>query len=96
MTLHLDKVTPRLPQRSPPAFGVEGQPSCLTPADARSPVNAPRYHYAVACNLNEREGTSMMTTHQGSLHKIDGFILRPLTHLSTYACQWFVAEVGDP
>ncbi len=96
MTLHLDKVTPRLPQRSPPAFGVEGQPSCLTPADARSPVNAPRYHYAVACNLNEREGTSMMTTHQGSLHKIDGFILHPLTHLSTYACQWFVAEVGDP
>jgi hypothetical protein len=85
MMLYPDTMILRLPQRFLPAFDVGGQPSPLTPVDARSPVNARPCHYAMACNFSKREGTSIMTTHQSILHKFDGLILYPLTYLSTYS-----------
>jgi hypothetical protein len=54
--LHPDAVTPRLPQRSPPALDVGGQPSSLTLADARSQVNVLRFHFAMTCSFSQREG----------------------------------------
>jgi len=38
----------------------------------------------------------MITTHESTLHEIDGFILHPLTQLPNYSHQWFVADVRYP
>jgi hypothetical protein len=38
----------------------------------------------------------MITTHESTLHEIDGFILNPLTQLPNYSRQWFVADVWYP
>ena len=84
MVLYPDTMIPGPPQRFPPAFDVGDQPSHLTPVDARSPVNARPCRYAMTFNFSKRDGTSIMTTHQSILHKFDGFILYPLTYLSTY------------
>ena len=81
--LYPDTMTPRLPQRFPPALDVKGRPSPLTPADVRSPVNVLPCHYAMACDFSKRKGTSVIATHQGILHKFDGLILHPFTHFPT-------------
>ena len=83
--LYPDTMIPRLPQRFPLAFDVEDQPSPLTPADVRSPVNVRPCHYSMARNFSKRIGTSIMTTHQSILHKFDGLIPYSLTHLSTHS-----------
>ena len=49
--------------------------------------------HAISLNVNDK---SIITTHQSILHKIDGFILYPLTQIPTYSRQWFIAEVWDP
>ena len=97
ITLYPDTMIPRLPQRSPPVFDVEGQPSYLTLADTRSPVNARPCHYAIACDLSKSEGSNiMMATHQSVLHKIDGLIPYPLTQIPNYSCQRTVADIWYP
>ena len=85
MVLYLDTMIPRLPQRFLPDLDVGGQPSPLTPVDARSPVNARHCHYAMAYNFSKCEGMNITATHQSILHKFDGLILYPLTYLSTYS-----------
>ena len=45
--LYPDIVIPGLPLLSPPALDVPRYPGSLTPADARSLVNALQCHYAV-------------------------------------------------
>ena len=96
MILYPDTMILRLQQQFLPAFDVGGQPSHLTLVDARSPANARPCQYAMACIFRKCEGASIMTTHQSILRKFDGLILYPLTHLSTYSGQWFIAEVWDP
>jgi hypothetical protein len=49
MMVYPDTLTPWLPERPPPAFDVRTPQSSPTLADARPPVNALRFHYAVCC-----------------------------------------------
>jgi hypothetical protein len=48
-----------------------------------------------AVSVNVKEGT-IITTHESVLHKIDRFILYPLTQLPDYSRQWFIADVWYP
>ena len=80
-----DTMILRLPQQFLPAFDVWGQPSPLTPVDARLPVNAWPCHCAMTGIFRKCEGASIMTTHQSILYEFDRLILYPLTYLSTYS-----------